>query len=219
MTKEFEKKIEIKNLADIVSENLRILNSKKNESSKTNKKFIEATKKTVDKHTNQFNEKQRIPISSEEGNVNILETSKDIERGKSYLKGARKILHREIQDWVVQPFQIKQTRFNQKALRNIKEIYSEINVQNKKIHKAKKKIERSDVELTEKIESNISELTKRIDRSNEELTEKIEDSTEIIENIKHRNSELTKKINEFKEKKIQEIKEQKKLFENKKKIK
>jgi len=132
MTNENEKKIEIKNLADIVSENLRILNFKKNESSKTNEKFNEATKKTVDKHTNQFNEKQRIPISSEEANVNILETSKDIERGKSYLKGVRKILHHEIQDWVVEPFQIKQTRFNQKALRNIKEIYSEINVQNKK---------------------------------------------------------------------------------------
>ena len=73
--------------------------------------------------------------------VKNLESSRDISKSNALVKGPRKILHREVRDWIVQPFQNKQNKFNQKTLKNIREIYFEIENSNDKINNVIKKLE------------------------------------------------------------------------------
>src|SRR3989304_8405579 len=104
MEKEFKKKIQVKNFSDIMSENLRRLDAKTNNNSIINEKFHEPTKNFASIKPNQNNRRfERTPILSQEANVNIYQTPKDIEKGNKILKSARRILHREIRDWIAEP--------------------------------------------------------------------------------------------------------------------
>ena len=132
MEKEFKKKIQVKNFSDIMSENLRRLDAQTNNNSIINEKFYEYTKNFASIKPNQNNQRfERTPILSQEANVNIYQTPKDIETGNKILKSTRRILHREIRDWIAEPIQLQQNKFNQKVLRNIDEIYSELDFQYK----------------------------------------------------------------------------------------
>ena len=130
MEEDILKKIEKKNLKDILSENLRLSNLQK-------------------KHYVKEEHFRRFPISIDEANVTELET-KSVNSGKKILRGLRKILHREILDWLVFPFQKKQNNFNKKVLHNITEIYSEIDL-HKQHHE--KIMEALESDLEQKIES------------------------------------------------------------------
>jgi len=130
MEKDILKKIEKKNLKDVVSENLRLSNIQ-------------------EKHFVKEERFRRFPISTDEANVTELE-SKSVNSGKKILKGLRKILHREIRDWLVFPFQKKQSNFNKKILQNITEIYSEIDLHKQRHEKIMEQFESN---LEQKIES------------------------------------------------------------------
>jgi len=168
--------------------------------------------------------KVHVPLSEEDANVSHLEL-KNIKSGKRILKGIRSALHKEINDWIVYPFQKKQSKFNIKTVKNILKIYDEINgLQTNLIHMMKKnegqikeelmsQIEKSDIELDQKIEKTIRfNLARRIDSLIEEKFISLRETFEIENKIKQtfldilkRNpteDELRKYVNKIKKNKI-----------------
>jgi len=63
--------------------------------------------------------------SEDEVNVSEVDLNK-LSSSRGILKGIRSILHKEVRDWIVFPFQKKQTTFNRKTADNISNIYSNI---------------------------------------------------------------------------------------------
>lgn len=89
------KEIEKKNLIDILEENLRIINTK-----------IPEKEEPIPKEELPF-------ISDDDANLEQIEL-KSLDYGHKILKPIRKFLHREIRDWIINPIQLKQTKFNLK---------------------------------------------------------------------------------------------------------
>jgi FkbM family methyltransferase len=105
------KKIEIKNIADILAENLRIINEPE-----------------------ENYEEESSLFSEEETNIEILNL-RNTELGNKILKTARNVLHREIRHWIIQPLQTKQTAFNRKTVKNVEKINDELHENVEKINK------------------------------------------------------------------------------------
>jgi len=165
------KKIKLKNLKDVLIENLRIHNEKK----------LQSTSKTIESHASEQNINpeqnepkkppyKRISVSEEELDVMQLEL-KDLNAGKKSLKSIRKSLHKEIRDWVLSPFQRKQTDFNRKTFQNFTQAFTELDYSSKRIDANLKKI----WDLQTKIDSTKNEIDQKLASSESKLEQKVVD--------------------------------------------
>jgi len=135
MDVETKKEVEIKNIIDIFLENLRI-----NHQTKDNESFGEYQL-----------------ISEEDLNVEQL-ILRNPEFGAKLLKNFRKVLHREIRDWTIQPLQKKQTSFNRKINENLSSLYLQTKSNQKnnvsvsgKVDSVSEKVD----SVSEKVDSNL----------------------------------------------------------------
>jgi len=183
------KKIKLKNLQDVLSENLRIHNEKK----------LQSTRKTIELHASaqninpEENEPKkplnnRISASEEELDVMQLEL-KDLNAGKKSLKSIRKSLHKEIRDWVLFPFQRKQTDFNLKTFQNFTQAFSELDYNSERIDANLKKL----WDLQTKLDSTKNEIDQKILESKTKLDQKLDSTTT---NLQQTLDSAAKKINE-----------------------
>jgi len=146
-------------------------------------------------------------ISEEEMNVSQLDV-KNINSGKRLIKKLRFALHREVRDWIVYPFQKKQTKFNRKAARNISKINSNVNLIKSEQNSIKSeqnsiKSEQNelknyqikvDVDFSKKVEEAISfNLTRRIDSLIEQKFTSLRDIFELETKIKTSFIEILKR--------------------------
>jgi len=212
MEVEKKKKIELENLKEVISENLRILNEDdpkdnlKNQNSPLEQNF------NLDEPAPKSPAYQRQEIPEEEFDVTELEL-KNINFGKKILRGIRKTLHREIRHWIVYPFQKKQTNFNQKTVQNFSQTFNEIDYQSERIDQnarklqglknkideipteVDKKIDLSNQELDQKLDSTSSELNQKLDSTSSELNQKLDStSSELNQKLDSTSSDLTQKL-------------------------
>jgi len=188
----------IKNLKDVLKENLRLLNVEKEIKTNEDKKNPNnsVTKEILSSKTPSSN---RILVTEDELDVTLVDL-KSYDPSKKFLRKIRKILHTEIRDWVLFPFQKKQTKFNLKTIQNIEKIYSELDglyyKSDTTFAELYKKIEKANAELEEVLLDSNAEFSKRLDNTNTEINQKIDTA----------NTELTQKIEK-------EISFQNKIFE------
>jgi len=101
-----KKKIEFKNIKDILSENLRIQNAQESNENKSDDSHTithpSIQEETPIKAPSYF----RQPFSQQDWDVTQLDLKK-VNLGKKILHPFRKSLHREIRDWILFPFQKK----------------------------------------------------------------------------------------------------------------
>jgi len=207
------KKIKLKNLKDVLIENLRIHNEKK----------LQSTSKTIESHASEqnINPEQnepkkppynRISVSEEELDVMQLEL-KDLNAGKKSLKSIRKSLHKEIRDWVLSPFQRKQTDFNRKTFQNFTQAFTEldysserIDVNLKKIWDLQTKIDSTKNEIDQSILENKTKLDQKLDSTTTNLQQKL-DSTknEIDQKLASSESKLEQKVVDIVDKKSKSV--------------
>jgi len=189
------KKIKLKNLQDVISENLRIHNEKK----------LQSTSKTIELHSSEQNinpeqnepkksPNNRISVSDEELDVMQLEL-KDFNAGKKFLKSIRKNLHKEIRDWVLFPFQLKQTDFNQKTFQNFTQAFSELDYNSERIDANLKKFW--------DLQTKFWDLETKIDFTKNNIDQKLDSTTTKIDYLESTTKKLdqtldsnSKKINE-----------------------
>jgi len=122
----------IKNLKDILKENLRLLDKEKKVKLIEDKNFQYNTISVSEELPSSKPSYHRLPVSEEELDVTQLEL-KSYSASKKILRRGRKTLHKEIRDWIVFPLQQKQTKFNLKTIQNITEIFSEIDYGSERI--------------------------------------------------------------------------------------
>ena len=178
MEKESLKKTELKNIKETLTENLRILNKQNT---------IESIEETNFQSNDSFIVRNFIPskypssnwihVSDEEVDVTQLDL-KSYDLGKKILRQPRKILHTEIRNWILFPFQQKQTRFNSKSIQNIIKIYFEID-------ELYKKINTTILEINHKIDSSNTELTRVVGKADTELSKKIENISKTYSGYVH----------------------------------
>jgi len=195
MENELKKKIELKNLKDMVSENLRILEPKEQNNSSDNEKIQDTDESQVIEKSSIISPSyDRPPISEEDVDVINLDL-KDESAGKKILKKGRKLLHRDIRHWVVLPLQRKQTDFNQKVTDSIHEIYSELDFNSARIDKNIQNIESSNTELENKLEATKTDVTKKLESSNADLENKLEATkTDVTKKLESSNADLENKL-------------------------
>ena len=202
MDEEAKKEIEIKNITDILLENLRI-NNQSNDSAS----FVEYQL-----------------LSEEEVNVEHLEF-RNPEFGAKLVKKFRGVLHREIRDWTIQPFQKKQTMFNRKINDNLSFVLSQVQSNQKYLDSLNVKVDTNQETIhsvNEKVDSvnvKVDNVTLTIEQTIEIMIEKkfisLRETFEIESIVKSKFLEILKRypriedlqyfVNEIKEGKINVI--------------
>jgi len=193
MENELKKKVDLKNLKDMISENLRILEQKEQNTTLDNEKI-------QDNNSSHEGEKASIilpaynrpPILEEDVDVINLDL-KDESAGKKILKKGRKLLHGDIRHWVVLPLQKKQTDFNQKVTDNLNEIYSELDFNSARIDKNIRNIESYQNKI-DSIPKELSTIEKKLEDTKTNVT-KLESSKKDLENkLESTKTDVTKKL-------------------------
>jgi len=121
-----KEKIQIKNLNDILKENLRILEYEELNKLENGNDFTNQKPKIKEPSYD------REKFSDDEYNLTLLDL-RTISQGKKSLKKIRLLLHREIRDWVILPLEKKQSEINAKIIRNLTKVYSELDFLNQRI--------------------------------------------------------------------------------------
>ena len=142
MDDETAKKIEKQNLAEILEENMRIINAKMPEKEE------------------EFSSEDTSLISEDDANLEQLEF-KNLNYGNKILKPIRKLLHREIRDWIINPIQIKQTEFNIKQKDFNKKLEDTIEEKHSKLEEKHSELETRFNELLS-LENNIKDCYLKI---------------------------------------------------------
>jgi len=128
--------------------------------------------------------KMQNPYSEDEINVTHLEL-KNTKSGKRIIRGIRSILHKEIRDWIVYPFQKKQTTFNRKTAKNITNVYSEMKEIQKDLVTLRKHVDKYLLSDDEKLQELIRfNLARRIDSLIEEKFVSLRETFELENRIK-----------------------------------
>jgi len=150
---------------------------------KTKKTLIKNLLKSENQSKSEELEKSE-PFTEDEINVTQLEL-KNVKGGKGILKGLRSLLHKEIRDWIVFPFQKKQTRFNRKAAKNISIIHSKLQKNKNEIITLRRLIETAGQNSDKKVEDSIHfNLARRIDSLIEEKFISLRETFEIENKVK-----------------------------------
>jgi FkbM family methyltransferase len=172
MDEKMIKEIKIKNIEDIIEENLRIQNQ----------------------GATQENPEEYHDLTEEDLNMEQLDL-RDPEYGAKFLKSIRKILHREIRDWTLQPLQKKQTSYNRRINENFLFVYSEIQAFKKIIDGFDENVESNQDAIrsvNEKVESNQDAI-----RS---VNEKVESNQDAIRSVNEKkvesNQDAIRSVNE-----------------------
>jgi len=193
--------IKQKTMKEMLSENLRLYDEETKPKKKPESEFAVPIQEPIH---------NRKTISSEELDLHLLDLKK-ISYGKSILKYPRKLLHREILEWLIFPIQEKQTSFNQKTVQNLTQIFSETDYQSERIDKNIQKIAKLQSALStiisklediddiqneiEKINLKFKDSFKQIDSTKTELQEQLDSNkTELQERFDSNKTELQEQL-------------------------
>ena len=190
--------VKIKNISEILSENLRILEQKN--IPKNDDDILEKNSKKPLKELTY----DRVQFSEDDLDVELLDL-KDI-HSKKALKKIRKLLHREIRDRVLQPFQKKQSEINKKLVQNFTEVYSELDFSSEQVDRNIRNIEfllKESEKLNDSLDTKISDtqtdLDTKISDTQTDLDTKISDTqTDLDTKISDTQTDLDTKISDTK---------------------
>ncbi|QUC64790.1 glycosyltransferase [Nitrosopumilus sp. K4] len=156
-----------------------------------------------------INSKADHEINDDDANMINLNL-KNVDSGNSLIKTIRKKLHNEMKDWLLLPFQKKQTRFNRKLIQNVNTIKKQSQDVSQNIKTIKKDTEVNFDRIKKDTEVNFDRIKKdtevnfdrikkdtevNFDRIKKDITEIKNDTKKIIETSIKQDTDLEKLIN------------------------